>query len=361
MDQELILAAQGVRYRYPGATGDALGGVSLTVRRGDLVAVLGPNGSGKTTLLRVALGALVPAAGSALVAGRPAAAWTRRELARLVGVVPQREETVFPQRVREAVLLGRYPHLSMFGAERPADHEAVNRALAQCDAGHLAGRWMATLSGGEYQRVRVARALAQEPRLLVLDEPTMSLDVRHEMELFELVRGLVDRSALAVVLVTHHVNLAARFADRVLLLDGGRAAGEGAPAEVLTRETVEPSAGDPTHDSCPRSGGARRRPGAAERPGAHRHRAPGPDRGHRRATADPGRGGAGRCHRARGGRPARPGYPLRRRRPAHGAGGDGRGDRLVRRSDLAVRARRGERLREGVDRRRATEPARWCV
>ena len=98
---------------------------------------------------------------------------------------------------------------------------------------------MATLSGGEYQRVRVARALAQEPRLLVLDEPTMSLDVRHEMELFELVRGLVDRSALAVVLVTHHVNLAARFADRVLLLDGGRAAGEGAPAEVLTRETVE--------------------------------------------------------------------------------------------------------------------------
>jgi len=127
----------------------------------------------------------------------------------------------------------------MFGAERPVDHEAVNRALAQCDASHLAGRWLATLSGGEYQRVRVARALAQEPRLLVLDEPTISLDLRHEMELFELVRGLVDRSALAVVLVTHHVNLAARFADRVLLLDSGRTAGEGAPAEVLTRETVE--------------------------------------------------------------------------------------------------------------------------
>src|SRR5256885_4129248 len=239
MDPELILAAPGVRYRYPGADRDALDGVSLTARGGELVAVLGPNGSGKTTLLRVAPGALAPTAGSAAVAGRPAADWTRRELARLVGVVPQREETVFPQRVREAVLLGRYPHLSMFGAERRDDHEAVDRALAQCDAGHLTGRWMATLSGGEYQRVRVARALAQEPRLLVLDEPTMSLDVRHEMELFELVRGLVDRSALAVVLVTHHVNLAARFADRVLLLDGGRAAGEGVPAEVLTRETVE--------------------------------------------------------------------------------------------------------------------------
>jgi iron complex transport system ATP-binding protein len=239
MDQDLILAAEGVRFRYPGAAGDALDGVSLLARRGELVAVLGPNGSGKTTLLRVALGALRPAAGRAELAGRPAAAWSRRELARLAGVVPQREESVFPQRVREAVLLGRYAHLSLFGAERPTDHEAVNRALAQCDAGHLADRWLATLSGGEYQRVRVARALAQEPVLLVLDEPTVSLDLRHEMELFELVRRLVDHARLAVVLVTHHVNLAARFADRVLLLDGGRPAGDGVPADVLVREAVE--------------------------------------------------------------------------------------------------------------------------
>src|SRR3989441_1878480 len=144
MDPDLILAAEVVRYRYPGAAADALAGVSLTVRRGELVAVLGPNGSGKTTLLRVALGALVPAEGSAVVSGRPATAWTRRELARLVGVVPQREETVFPQRVREAVLLGRYPHLSMFGGERPADHEAVGRALAACGAAHLGPRWLST-------------------------------------------------------------------------------------------------------------------------------------------------------------------------------------------------------------------------
>ena len=239
MDPELILAAEGVRYRYPGADRDALAGVSLAARGGELVAVLGPNGSGKTTLLRVALGALAPRAGSAAVSGRRAADWTRRELARLVGVVPQREETVFPTRVRDAVLLGRYPHLSIFGAERRDDHAAVDRALAQCDAAHLAHRWLATLSGGEYQRVRLARALAQQPRLLVLDEPTISLDLRHEMELFELVRGLADRSQLAVVLVTHHVNLAARFADRVLLLDAGAPAGEGAPEAVLTRANVE--------------------------------------------------------------------------------------------------------------------------
>ncbi|HEV8304785.1 MAG TPA: ABC transporter ATP-binding protein [Gemmatimonadales bacterium] len=228
-----------VRYRYPAASRDAVAGVSLTVRPGEFHAILGPNGSGKTTLVRLALGALVPAAGSVEVLERPAHRWRSRELARVVGVVPQREDNLFPQRVREAVLLGRYAHLSLWGAERPEDHAAVERALTACDAGPLADRWLWTLSGGEYQRVRVARALAQEPRLLVLDEPGVSLDLRHEMELFELVRGLVDHSGLGVVLITHHVNLAARYADAVLVLAEGRSAAAGAPADVLTRETVE--------------------------------------------------------------------------------------------------------------------------
>jgi iron complex transport system ATP-binding protein len=239
MDRALILDVRDVRYRYPGAEADALCGVSLGARAGEVTAVLGPNGSGKTTLVRVALGVLAPSAGSAAILGRPALSWSRRALARVVGVVTQREENLFPQRVRETVLLGRYAHLSLWGREREADHAAVRRALAQSDALPLAERWIWTLSGGEYQRVRLARALAQEPQLLVLDEPTLSLDVRHEMELFLLVRALADRDALAVVLITHHVNLAARFADRVLLLAEGRAAGSGTPAEVLTRATVE--------------------------------------------------------------------------------------------------------------------------
>jgi iron complex transport system ATP-binding protein len=154
-------------------------------------------------------------------------------------VVPQREETSFPLRVRDAVLLGRYARLSPWSGERPADRAAVDRALEQCDATDLADRWLATLSGGEFQRVRLARALAQEPRALVLDEPTVSLDLRHEMELFERVRALVDRERLAAVVITHQVNLAARFADRVLLLADGRAVGQGTPGAVLTRETVE--------------------------------------------------------------------------------------------------------------------------
>jgi iron complex transport system ATP-binding protein len=235
----VTLQLTDVRYRYPGASRDALSGVSLSVEPGEFHAVLGPNGSGKTTLVRIALGALKPLVGRADVMGRSAFQWSRPELARIVGVVPQREDNLFPQRVRETVLLGRYPYLSLWGRERPEDHAAVDRALAACDVEDLADRWVWTLSGGEYQRVRVARALAQEPRLLVLDEPGVSLDLRHEMALFELVRGLVDTQRLGVLMITHDLNLAARFADSLLLLSEGTAVAAGAPADVLTRETVE--------------------------------------------------------------------------------------------------------------------------
>lgn len=234
-----MLTLDRVQYRYPGASRDALTGVSLSVGPRQFHAVLGPNGSGKTTLVRIALGSLVPLVGRADVIGRPASSWPRQELARIVGVVPQREDNLFPQRVRETVLLGRYAHLSLWGRERPEDHAAVDRALAACDATDLADRWVWSLSGGEYQRVRVARALAQEPRLLVLDEPGMSLDLKHEMGLFELVRGLVDTHNLGVLMITHDLNLAARFADSLLLLRDGRPVASGAPADVLTQETVE--------------------------------------------------------------------------------------------------------------------------
>jgi iron complex transport system ATP-binding protein len=239
MDDELILDVRGVSCRYPGAAADALDDVSLTLRTGDFHAVLGPNGSGKTTLVRVALGVVPPRRGSVQLLGRPAAHWSRRDIARVVGVVAQREENLFPQRVRETVLLGRYPHLSLWGGMRPDDRAAVARALERCDVAELADRSIWTLSGGEYQRVRLARALAQEPKLLVLDEPTTSLDIRHEMQLFELARTLADEHRLAVLLVTHHLNLAARFADRLLLLSAGRAVADGVPVEVLTRATVE--------------------------------------------------------------------------------------------------------------------------
>jgi iron complex transport system ATP-binding protein len=241
MDSTLMLELLDVSYRYPDMPRGrwALAGISHVVRAGEFHAVLGPNGSGKTTLLRIAFGTVTPEQGGATILGRLSAHWPRQELARVVAVVPQREDNLFPQRVRETVHLGRYPHLPRWGREGVGDRAAVERALVACDVQHLSERWLWTLSGGEYQRVRIARALAQEPRLLILDEPGVSLDLRHEMELFELVRSLVDRAGLTVVMITHHLNLAARFADRVVLLHEGRVVAAGLPRDVLTADRVQ--------------------------------------------------------------------------------------------------------------------------
>ena len=175
-----------------------------------------------------------------LYAGRPVTEWPRRELATRIGVVPQEEELVFPLSVRELVALGRYPRLGALGREGAEDRAAIRRAMETCDVAELADRPVGSLSGGERQRARIARALAQEPGTLVLDEPTASLDIRHEMEILELAASL-SAGGVTVVLVTHAINLAARYATRLLLLDApprGRAAAEGAPGEVVTRERI---------------------------------------------------------------------------------------------------------------------------
>jgi iron complex transport system ATP-binding protein len=210
----------------------------MDVPDGTLYAVLGPNGSGKSTLMKAILGVLRPARGHVRLDGREAAAWSRRDLARAVGVVPQAETIAFPLTVRELVAMGRYPHLGALGGEREADRRAVSRALAQCDVEELAPRDVTTLSGGELQRVRIARALAQDPRALVLDEPTASLDIRHEMAILELLRASAD-AGMTVLVVTHGLDMAARFADRMLLLARGVVAAEGPPSAVVRSEILE--------------------------------------------------------------------------------------------------------------------------
>jgi iron complex transport system ATP-binding protein len=230
--------AAGLAFRYPEARADALRGIDLEVAPGRTTAVLGPNGSGKSTLLRVLLGLHAPTEGSVAFGGRELAAWGREALAREIGVVPQGEEAAFPMTVRELVAMGRYPHLGPWRGERDADRRAVAAAMERADVAQFAARPLGTLSGGERQRARLARALAQEAPTLALDEPTASLDVAHEMTIFELLRELA-RAGRTVLLVTHNLNLAARYADRLVLLDAGRVAAEGVPGEVLTRAIVE--------------------------------------------------------------------------------------------------------------------------
>lgn len=234
---EAMWEVSGLCYRHPGASTDAVSGVSCSVTPGGVTAVLGPNGAGKSTMMRLLAGIIRPAAGQVLFRGRPAHAWPRAEMARQVGFVPQGEEVVFPMTVREVVAMGRYPHLGPWRAESSADRAIVDRALEDVEAAAFRARPFATLSGGEQQRVRIARALAQQGASLLLDEPTAGLDVRHEIELFTLLRSLAH-SAHTIVLVTHNLMLAARMADQVLLLDTGRLAGAGAPADVLTAELL---------------------------------------------------------------------------------------------------------------------------
>lgn len=226
-----------VRYRSRGP--EVLNGINMTVPSGILYAILGPNGSGKSTLMKALLGSVPRRSGEVRIDGKQLELWNRRSLSRSVGAVTQSETVAFPISVRELVAMGRYPHLGPLRREREEDRVAVNDALFRCDATELAMRDVGTLSGGEFQRVRIARALAQVPRALVLDEPTASLDLHHEMGILQLLRRSVDEGT-TVILITHHLNLAARFADRILLLDNGRVAGEGTVPEVFRKEVLEP-------------------------------------------------------------------------------------------------------------------------
>jgi iron complex transport system ATP-binding protein len=213
-------------------------GVSLGAPRGAITAVVGPNGSGKSTLVRALLRRQPLEAGEIRVDGVRVATLARRELARRVAVVTQREEAPFAQPVLEYVALGRYPYEGRWGGAARADDPAIARAVERAGVAALAARSTAELSGGEWQRVRLARALAQEGEALVLDEPTTFLDVGHEMAVFELLAELA-RGGMAVLVVSHQLNLVARFADAMVLLRRGAVVAAGAPADVMTGATLE--------------------------------------------------------------------------------------------------------------------------
>ncbi len=221
-----------VAFRYDPRGPDVLRGLSLDIPGGRVTALLGPNGSGKTTLLRLLVGALRPTAGRMELADRRMDARTARQRSRLVGLVPQEERVTFALRVDEFVLLGRAPHLRILERPGDADRSAAWAALRQAGIEGLAHREVTALSGGERQLVSVARVLAQQPRVVLMDEPTSHLDLGNTRRVLDLVRGL-RRDGRTVVMTTHDPNAAVAVADHVVLLYDGRVRARGTPAEVI--------------------------------------------------------------------------------------------------------------------------------
>jgi iron complex transport system ATP-binding protein len=227
----MILEVEGVSCAYEGP--EVLSGVTLGVLPGDFVAVAGPNGSGKSTLIRTMSRVLRPTLGRALLEGRDLYAIAARQSAQSIGVVPQESLIDFDFTAEEIVLMGRAPHLGRFDAERESDRAAVHEAMTRTGTWELRHRSIRELSGGERQRVLLARAFAQEPRVLLLDEPTAHLDIAYQVQVFRIVRELRSEKKTAVLATLHDLNLAAAYADRIVLLSRGRVAAAGVPREVL--------------------------------------------------------------------------------------------------------------------------------
>ena len=212
--------------------------LSLSVPQNKIFGLIGPNGSGKTTLLRALAGLMKPRGGAVYLRGSSINQLDSQKRARMVGWVPQREALAWPLTVGETVQLGRAPHRGWFLPYTHQDSLVVSRALQQTELVSLQDRPIDKLSGGEFQRVLIARALAQEPDLLLLDEPTANLDVHHQIQVLDLVQGLVQQGDLTVVMAIHDLNLAARYCDRLVLLHEGELQGIGGPEEVLTPENL---------------------------------------------------------------------------------------------------------------------------
>jgi ABC-type cobalamin/Fe3+-siderophores transport system ATPase subunit len=240
---EIRLSVEQVSYAYSPNPSQAplftLEASSFQARPRDVVFILGPNASGKSTLLKLIAGALEPLSGRVLLDGFPTHTLTPRVRAQRIAMVQQESLLLFPSRAWEFVLQGRHPHGRSLRFESDEDIAIARNALAQVGAEHLSDRWMDQISGGEKQRVILARALSQQPLLLLLDEPTLHLDIGSQVDLLEGLRKLAGENRYTVVVVTHELNLAAQYADQVVLLQRGKSLRVGPPAAVYQRELLE--------------------------------------------------------------------------------------------------------------------------
>lgn len=226
-----MLSVRGLHYGY--GERQVLKGLDLEVSPGEILGIIGPNGAGKSTLLRILSGISRPGVGEALLDGRSLRDWERSALARDLATVFQSETIPFPFTVAELVSLGRYPHSPRGLGWRARDREAVGEVLRRLELEAFAERRYAALSGGEQKRVLLARALVQEPRFLLLDEPTAALDMRHQLQSLDFLSELRAQKGVGIVVVLHDLNLVAQFCDRVVLLHDGKARANGSPEEVL--------------------------------------------------------------------------------------------------------------------------------
>ena len=212
--------------------------ISFEADEGEFVGLIGPNGSGKTTLLKIIDGILKPRVGSVYLDCKQISELDLRELARELAIVPQIADLGFDLKVFDVVMMGRYPYLGRFSIEKEADEEKVRFWMRLTNTLHLAERSIKEISGGERQRVLIARALAQEPRVLLLDEPTSNLDVCYQIEIMDLLKELVEKLRLTIICAIHDLNLAARYSDKIILINDGKIRGVGKPVEVLTEENL---------------------------------------------------------------------------------------------------------------------------
>lgn len=231
-----MLELEHASFRYRESV--ALDDVTLAIPAGSLVALVGENGSGKSTLLKIAARVLPLSSGEAKLDGRALRAWQPKEYAQRVGYLPQEPELPFSMRALDVVVSGRAPFLGRFGWESEADYLVAKEALETCDAAHLAERDLEEMSGGERKRVFLARVLAGQPRLILLDEPLAALDLAHVQAVSQLLRDIVARTGATVIFASHDLNWAAAYADRMIVMHRGRAVLDAAPAEVMKPETM---------------------------------------------------------------------------------------------------------------------------
>lgn len=232
-----LLSAANLSYRY-GDDPEVLKGIDISLEQGDFLGVIGPNGSGKSTLIRALCGGLQPTSRAVSLLGRPLSAFTHREVAQRIAVIPQDTEIAFDFTAEEIITMGRLPHLRRFQSLRRRDLDVIDEAMLHTDTAHLRDRPVTALSGGERQRVIIARALAQEPQILLLDEPTSHLDLRHQVEVFRLLHSLNIEKGLAILCVTHDINVATAYCREICILDRGRIVASGLPGEVITAERI---------------------------------------------------------------------------------------------------------------------------